>query len=126
MIWCAVFLCVYLHTIHKDSCYIESDFLTSGRISLEHILIQLKFQHMTEMTLNILTALSEACEGTLVIDYTDIHAVTTDDDLNITIEMMDGRKLSTDDLPEDKINEAIQYWREQHPGFFQRILGSMM
>lgn len=81
---------------------------------------------MDENTLNMLTALTDACEGYLVLNHAGIESVTSDENLNITIRMLDGRTLLPKEVSADALNEAIQHWREEHPGFFQRILGAMM
>lgn len=81
---------------------------------------------MDEITLNMLTALIDACEGHLVLNYSGIESATSDDDLNITIKMQDGRTLEPQHVDDKVLNDAIQHWREEHPGFFQRIIGSMM
>lgn len=81
---------------------------------------------MTDITESTLIALAEACEGRLQLDCHGIRQVTTDDELSITIEMEDGRRLTADEADEAQLNLAIQHWREQHPAFFQRILGAMM
>ena len=51
---------------------------------------------MDEITLNMLTALTDACEGHLVLNHSGIESATSDENLNITIKMQDGRIL----LPE--------------------------
>lgn len=81
---------------------------------------------MDEITLNMLTALTDACEGRLVLNHSQIESATSDEELNITIKMMDGRVLQPHQVDEKALADAIQHWREEHPGFFQRIIGSMM
>lgn len=81
---------------------------------------------MDEITLNMLTALTDACEGHLVLNHAGIESATSDEDLNITVKMQDGRILPTDQVDSRALADAIQHWREQHPGFFQRVIGSMM
>lgn len=81
---------------------------------------------MDETTLNIITALTDACEGHLVLNYAGIESTTSDENLEITIRMQDGRVLLPEQADAKAIAEAIQHWREEHPGFFQRIIGSMM
>lgn len=82
--------------------------------------------YMDEITLNMLTALTDACEGHLVLDHAGIGSATSDEDLNITVRMQDGRVLPPADVDVKALADAIQHWREEHPGFFQRIIGSMM
>lgn len=81
---------------------------------------------MDEITLNMLTALTDACEGHLVLNHAGIEGATSDENLNITVKMQDGRILSTEQVDGKALADAIQHWREEHPGFFQRIIGSMM
>lgn len=81
---------------------------------------------MDEITLNMLTALTDACEGHLVLNYAGIESATSDDNLHITVRMQDGRTLQPYEVDVRALSEAIQHWREEHPGFFQRILGAMM
>ena len=45
---------------------------------------------MDEITLNMLTALTDACEGHLVLNHSGIESATSDENLNITIKMQDG------------------------------------
>jgi hypothetical protein len=40
--------------------------------------------------------------------------------------MQDGRILDPAQVNVRDLNDAIQHWKEEHPGFFQRILGAMM
>ena len=81
---------------------------------------------MDEITLNMLTALTDACEGHLVLNYAGIESSTSDENLNITIKMQDGRILQPEQVDIKALNDAVQHWKEEHPGFFQRILGAMM
>lgn len=81
---------------------------------------------MDEITLNMLTALTDACEGHLILNHSGIESATSDDELNITLKMTDGRVLTPQQVDDKALTDAIQHWREQHPGFFQRIIGSMM
>ncbi len=81
---------------------------------------------MDEITLNMLTALTDACEGHLVLNRCGIESATSDEELNITLRMQDGRTLSPEEVDARALADAIQHWREEHPGFFQRIIGSMM
>ncbi|MBQ0049216.1 MAG: hypothetical protein KBT12_03110 [Bacteroidales bacterium] len=79
-----------------------------------------------EENLMTLTALAEACEGCLELHNNGIARVTTDDDLNVTVEMEDGRRLRVDECDQRTIENAIFEWKKQHPVFFQRIIGAMM
>lgn len=81
---------------------------------------------MDEITLNMLTALTDACEGHLVLNFSGIESATSDEELNITVKMQDGRILEPQHVDAKALSDAIQHWRELHPGFFQRIIGSMM
>lgn len=81
---------------------------------------------MDEITLNMLTALTDACEGHLILNHSGIESATSDDELNITIKMVDGRVLEPNRVDAKALSDAIQHWRELHPGFFQRIIGAMM
>ncbi|MDE5561724.1 MAG: hypothetical protein K2J00_08025 [Bacteroidaceae bacterium] len=81
---------------------------------------------MDENTLNMLTALTDACEGHLVLNHAGIESAVSDENLDITIRMQDGRTLLPEEISPAAINDAIQHWREEHPGFFQRIIGAMM
>ncbi len=81
---------------------------------------------MDEITLNMLTALTDACEGHLALNYAGIESATSDNELNITVKMQDGRILQPEQVDAKALADAIQHWREDHPGFFQRILGAMM
>jgi hypothetical protein len=81
---------------------------------------------MDEITLNMLTALTDACEGHLVLNYAGIESSTSDENLNITVKMQDGRVLTPERVDVTALNDAVQHWKEAHPGFFQRILGAMM
>ncbi len=81
---------------------------------------------MDEITLNMLTALTDACEGHLVLNHAGIESATSDEELNITVKMQDGRILQPHEVDTKALSDAIQHWREEHPGFFQRILGAMM
>lgn len=81
---------------------------------------------MDEITLNMLTALTDASEGHLILNCYGIESATSDDNLNITVRMQDGRILQPSQVDAKTLSDAIQHWREEHPGFFQRILGSMM
>lgn len=79
-----------------------------------------------ETTMDMLVALAEACEGRMEINHVGIHSVTTDDDLNVTIHMEDGRQLRPEEVDAKQLEDAVFHWRQQHPAFFQRILGAMM
>lgn len=81
---------------------------------------------MDEITMNILTALTDACEGYLVLNHAGIESATSDENLNITVKMQDGRILDPNQVNVRDLNDAIQHWKEEHPGFFQRIIGAMM
>ncbi|MBO5872365.1 MAG: hypothetical protein IIW93_04195 [Bacteroidaceae bacterium] len=81
---------------------------------------------MDEITMNILTALTDACEGHLVLNHAGIESATSDENLNITVKMQDGRILDPNQVNVRDLNDAIQHWKEEHPGFFQRIIGAMM
>lgn len=79
-----------------------------------------------ETTMDMLVALAEACEGRMEINYAEIRAVTTNDDLEVTIHMEDGRQLQAEKVDSKQLEDAVFHWRQQHPAFFQRILGAMM
>lgn len=79
-----------------------------------------------ETTMDMLVALAEACEGHMEIKYAGIQSVTTDEDLNVTIHMDDGRQLSPEQVDARQLEDAVFHWRQEHPAFFQRILGAMM
>lgn len=79
-----------------------------------------------ETTMDMLVALAEACEGRMEINYLGIQAVTTNDDLEVTIHMEDGRQLRPEEVDAKQLEDAVFQWRQQHPAFFQRILGAMM
>lgn len=81
---------------------------------------------MDEITLNMLTALTDACEGHLVLNHAGIESATSDEGLDITVKMQDGRILQPRQVDAKVLADAIQHWREEHPGFFQRIIGAMM
>lgn len=79
-----------------------------------------------EETLMTLTALAEACEGRLQLGFNGIDCITTDDDLNFLVHMQDSRQLEPWQLDKAVLEDAVFQWRQQHPAFFQRIIGSMM
>lgn len=81
---------------------------------------------MDETTLDMLVALAEACEGHMEINHAGIHKITTDEDLNVTVHLEDGTQLRPEQVSARQIEDAVFHWRQQHPAFFQRILGAMM
>lgn len=81
---------------------------------------------MDETTLDMLVALAEACEGNMTIEYAGISKITTDDELNVTIHTQDGRQLPPEQVDARQLEDAVFHWRQEHPAFFQRILGAMM
>lgn len=81
---------------------------------------------ITDYTLNTLIALAEAHEGCIPLHLAGISQVRTDEDLNVYIDMEDGRTLLPHEADEAQINEAIMLWRNDHGPYFQKILGAMM
>lgn len=81
---------------------------------------------MDEIMLNTLIALAEAHEGRVEINHSGIRAFTTDDDLNVTVHLEDGRQLPPEQVDAKMIDDAIYHWRGEHQSFFQQILGAMM
>ena len=81
---------------------------------------------MDEITMNILTALTDACEGHLVLNHAGIESATSDENLNITVKMQDGRVLDPNQVNVKDLKYAIQHLKEEHPGFIHTILGAMM
>lgn len=81
---------------------------------------------MTDGTLNTLIALAEAYEGRIELHRCGILAVRTDDDLNVFIDMEDGRTLLPHQLEERTAHEAIMQWKDQNHTYFQKIIGAMM
>ena len=79
-----------------------------------------------EYETDMLTALTLACEGKLVLNRRGIRQVSIDDHLQLSLEMEDGRVLAPEQLEQAVISDVIQTWREEHPQFFQKILGAMM
>ena len=79
-----------------------------------------------DTTMDMLVALAEACEGRMEVNYDGITAITTNGDLEVTVEMADGRRLRPEECDARQLENAVFEWRQQHPGFFQRILGAMM
>lgn len=81
---------------------------------------------MDEITLNTLIALAEAYEGCMPMGINGIKNVRTDDELEVYIDMEDGRTLRPNEIDDRLINDAIIQWRQDHAAFFQRIIGAMM
>lgn len=81
---------------------------------------------MDETTLNMLIALVDACEGRLELHTRGIARATSVEDYVVWLEMEDGRRLTPEEVGVRNIEDAIYDWRQQHPAFFQRIIGSMM
>lgn len=81
---------------------------------------------MDETTLNTLIALAEAYEGCLPLGINGIKQVRTDDELEVYIDMEDGRTLSPDQIDQRIVDDAVIQWRQDHAAYFQRIIGAMM
>ncbi len=81
---------------------------------------------MDETTIDTLIALAEAHEGCMPLGINGIRNVRTDDNLNLTLEMEDGRMLSPRDMEQRVIDDAIIQWKQDHAAYFQRIIGAMM
>lgn len=81
---------------------------------------------MDDITLNTLIALAEAHEGTMPLHINGIKSIRTDDDLEVYIDMEDGRTLRPNEADQRTIDDAIIQWRNDHAAFFQRIIGAMM
>lgn len=81
---------------------------------------------MNEATLDMLTALTTACEGSIIFDRNGIHRTFIDDDMNLFVELQDGRTVRPEEVETKLLDDAVITFRQEHPGFFQRILGAMM
>ena len=81
---------------------------------------------MEETTLNTLIALAEAYEGKMPLGINGIKNICTDDNLNVTLEMEDGRILRPEDIDQRTVDDAIITWKQDHAAYFQRIIGAMM
>lgn len=81
---------------------------------------------MEETTLNTLIALAEAYEGCMPLGINGIKQVRTDDELEVYLDMEDGRTLSPDQIEQRIVDDAIIQWRQDHAAYFQRIIGAMM
>lgn len=81
---------------------------------------------MNETTLNTLIALAEAYEGCMPLGINGIKQVRTNDDLEVFLDMEDGRTLAPHELDQRLLDDAIIQWRETHAAYFQRIIGAMM
>lgn len=81
---------------------------------------------LSEGTLQTLIALAEAFEGRLEIRKNGILAIRTDEDLEVYLDMEDGRTLRPHEMDERQADEAIMQWREQNHTYFQKIIGAMM
>ena len=73
-----------------------------------------------------LIALAEACEGTLELHHSGIAYVRTNDELELSVELEDGRIVPPHQVAPRDLEEAIFDWRMRHPALFQRMLGAMM
>ncbi|MCQ2195964.1 MAG: hypothetical protein MJZ60_00395 [Bacteroidaceae bacterium] len=81
---------------------------------------------MDETTLTTLIALAEANEGCMPLNINGIKAVRTDDELNVYLDMEDGRTLRPGEIDQRIVDDAIIQWRQEHAAYFQRIIGAMM
>lgn len=82
--------------------------------------------NMDETTLDTLIALAEAYEGCMPLGISGIKNVRTDDNLNVTLEMEDGRTLNPHEVEQRLVDDAIIQWKQDHAAYFQRIIGAMM
>lgn len=82
--------------------------------------------NMDETTLDTLIALAEAYEGCMPLGINGIKNVRTDDNLNVTLEMEDGRTLNPREVEQRLVDDAIIQWKQDHAAYFQRIIGAMM
>lgn len=81
---------------------------------------------ITESTLQTLIALAEAYEGRIELRRNGVLAVRTNNELEVEIDMEDGRTLRPQEAEERVVNEAILQWREANHTYFQKIIGAMM
>lgn len=81
---------------------------------------------LSEYTVQTLTCLAEAYEGCIPLHLEGIAQVRTDDELEVFIDLEDGRTLRPSEADEHQVNEAIMKWRDTHGAYFQKIIGSMM
>ncbi len=81
---------------------------------------------MDETTLNTLIALAEAYEGCIPLGINGIKQVRTNDELEVFIDMEDGRTLTPNQVEQRLVDDAIIQWRQEHAAYFQRIIGAMM
>lgn len=81
---------------------------------------------LTDTTLQTLIALAEAYEGRIELRRNGVLAVRTDDELEVYIDMEDGRTLRPQEAEERIVNEAIMQWRETNHAYFQKIINAMM
>lgn len=81
---------------------------------------------MDETTLTTLVALAEAYEGCMPLGINGIKQVRTNDELEVFLDMEDGRTLTPDEINQRVVDDAIIQWRQDHAAYFQRIIGAMM
>lgn len=81
---------------------------------------------MDETTLTTLIALAEAYEGCMPLGINGIRQVRTNDELEVFLDMEDGRTLTPDEIDQRVVDDAIIQWRQEHAAYFQRIIGAMM
>ena len=81
---------------------------------------------MDETTLTTLIALAEAYEGCMPLGINGIKQVRTNDELEVFLDMEDGRTLTPDEINQRVVDDAIIQWRQDHAAYFQRIIGAMM
>ena len=81
---------------------------------------------MDETTLTTLIALAEAYEGCMPLGINGIRQVRTNDELEVFLDMEDGRTLTPDEINQRVVDDAIIQWRQDHAAYFQRIIGAMM
>ena len=81
---------------------------------------------MDETTLTTLIALAEAYEGCMPLGINGIRQVRTNDELEVFLDMEDGRTLTPDEIDQRVVDDAIIQWRQNHAAYFQRIIGAMM
>lgn len=81
---------------------------------------------MDETTLTTLIALAEAYEGCMPLGINGIRQVRTNDELEVFLDMEDGRTLTPDEIDQRVVDDAIIQWRQDHAAYFQRIIGAMM
>lgn len=81
---------------------------------------------MDETTLTTLIALAEAYEGCMPLGINGIRQIRTNEELEVFLDMEDGRTLHPNDIEQHIVDDAIIQWRQEHASFFQRIIGAMM